>query len=117
MKDLFSPQSVSAARLESEVDFLSRHPETLTAMVHVALGRPCAQLHESARSIRCPTVFLHGNEDRVVPVRHARALHEQIVQGGGHSRFETFSGAGHMLMQDRPAEIAEHVLRSLNHMA
>jgi pimeloyl-ACP methyl ester carboxylesterase len=117
MKDLFSPHVVPAVRLESELESFSRHPEILTAMVHVALGRPCAQLRAAASSIRCPSVFLHGSEDRVVPVRHARAIHEPIVQAGGRSHFEAFSGAGHMLMQDRPAEIAEHVLRSLNHMA
>ena len=34
--------------------------------------------HEELQSIRCPTLIMHGQRDRVVPVHYAHQLHEQI---------------------------------------
>ncbi len=39
-----------------------------------------------------PSLVIHGDADRVVPIRHGRALFERL---GGAKRFVTIPGAGH----------------------
>jgi len=112
MADIFSPERVPAARLERELAVLSSRPETLVSMVHVTLGRPCAKLWASAPSIRCPTLFLHGEADALVPARCATSIHERIVDAGGRSHFQLVPGAGHMLIDYQAAEVADTILRA-----
>lgn len=107
MKDIFSPEAVPAEKLERELAAFAARPEILVSMVHVALGRPCAQLLQRAADIRCSTLFLHGAEDALVPARCAKAIHERIVNAGGRSQFELIPGAGHMLIDYQAAEVAE----------
>ena len=112
MSDIFSPEPVPAQKLERELEHFSFRPEILVSMVHVALGRPCAQLLRSASAIRCPTLFLHGREDALVPARYARAIHDCMLKAGGRSQFEVVPDAGHMLIDSRAAELADRILRS-----
>lgn len=115
MRDMFLPEPVPSDRLASELSLFAERPEILVAMVHVALGKPCEKLRETAPHIRCPTLFLHGALDALVPVDRARSIHDLIVNAGGRSRFEILPGAGHMLAEHRPnevvAQILEHVSR------
>ncbi|MEO5730497.1 MAG: alpha/beta hydrolase, partial [Byssovorax sp.] len=87
MTDIFYPEPVSAARIDHELAVLCARPEILLSMVHVALGHPCQQLLDSAPRIRCPTLFLHGQEDALVPTKYARAIHDAILAAGGKSEF------------------------------
>jgi 2-hydroxy-6-oxonona-2,4-dienedioate hydrolase len=115
MNDIFSPEAVPSERLDDELALLSVRPEILVSMVHVALGRPSDQLLRSATDIRCPTVFLHGQADALVPVRCAKAIHERILDAGGRSRFELVSNAGHMLIAFQATEVADCIVRMLTH--
>ena len=81
-------------------------------MVHVALGRPCAQLFESASGIRCPTLIIHGREDALVPAKHASTIHERILGGGGCSRLHLLPNAGLMLIRYQAAQLAALVGRT-----
>ncbi len=114
MSGLFSPEPLGRERLETEMSLLARRPEILAAMVHVALGKPCERLLEAAAGIRCPTLFLHGTADAIVPFRHARAIHDRIVGADGRSHFELIDGAGHMLIEYQAEEIARHVRHHLS---
>lgn len=114
MRGLFSPEPVTTERLEREMRLLTRRPEILVAMVHVALGRPCERLLDTSGRIRCPTLFLHGTDDAIVPARCARSIHDRIVGAGGTSEFELLAGAGHMLIERQPADVASHVRRSVS---
>lgn len=105
MRDIFAPEGVPAATLERELDTFASRPEILVTMVHVALGDPCAQLRAAAPSIRCPTLFIHGSKDKLVPSAYAQALRERILEAGGSCRFELVGAAGHMLIIRQ----AEHV--------
>jgi len=107
MTDIFLPEPVPAQKLERDLAVFAARPQILVSMVHVALGRPCAQLLQRAAEIRCPTLFVHGAEDALVPARCARAIHERIVNAGGRSHFELIPGAGHMLIDYQAAELAE----------
>jgi pimeloyl-ACP methyl ester carboxylesterase len=112
MKDIFSPEPVPAEKLERELAQFVARPEILLSMVHVARGRPCEQLCDSAPKIRCPTLFLHGQNDALVPACCARSVHELILQAGGRSRFQLVPGAGHMLIHYQASELASVILSS-----
>ena len=115
MRDIFSPEPVTPDQLEHEIVVLSERPEILVNMVHVALGRPSTRLLHAARSIRCPTLFLHGERDALVPPRCAKSLHDRILEGGGRSEFRLVPGAGHMAIHYQAADIANAILRTLVH--
>lgn len=55
--------------------------------------------------IACPTLVLVGSEDRMTPPRFGQWLAERI-SGAQHRLIE---GAGHMLMVERPGEVADAV--------
>lgn len=111
MRDIYYPEPVAPERLNQELDGLSQRPATLVSMVHVTLGRPCEQLLESASSIRCPTLFIHGAKDAVVPMACARYIHDRIVATGGRSHFEVIPNAGHMLIEHQATDVLETILR------
>ncbi|HET7544311.1 MAG TPA: alpha/beta hydrolase [Polyangiaceae bacterium] len=112
MSNIFRPEPVDAEQLERELSRFSLHPDILLAMVHVTWGGPSAQLLRSAPEIRCPTLFIHGSEDALVPSSCARAIHERIVSAHGRSRFHLVSGAGHMLITYQAAELASLISES-----
>jgi pimeloyl-ACP methyl ester carboxylesterase len=107
MSDIFSPEPVPAEKLERELASFASRPEILVSMVHVALGRPSAQLLLSAPQIRCPTLFLHGSEDALVPARFAKCIHDRIVRAGGRSHFELVPAAGHMLIDFQASAVVD----------
>jgi pimeloyl-ACP methyl ester carboxylesterase len=112
LNDVYSPEPVPTEKLERELALFASRPEILRSMVHVTLGRPCARLLRAASEIRCPTLFLHGQDDALVPARYARAIHDRILDAGGRSRFELVPEAGHMLIDFQAAELAQLILRS-----
>lgn len=115
MTDIFFPEPVSAARVDRELAVFSARPEILLSMVHVALGRPCQQLLDSASSIRCPALFLHGREDALVPTGCARSIHDGILGAGGRSEIRILANAGHMLLDYQAAEVAQAIAQFLTH--
>ncbi len=48
--------------------------------------------------VRCPTLLVHGSEDRIIPLRATRSLTRRIP--GAH--LVVLDGAGHFSMQDQP---------------
>jgi len=109
LQDIYSPEPVPRDRIERELALLSHRPEILVSMVHAALGEPCELLARSASGIQCPTLFLHGAEDALVPWQHARRVHDLIIRAGGSSRWHLIEGAGHMLIDYQAAEVAAAV--------
>lgn len=66
-------------------------------------------LGRGASSIRCPTLVIHGGEDRVVDVRNADVLGELIAG----SRVVVLPGLGHLLFWDDPPRFAAEVTQFL----
>lgn len=73
-----------------------------------------AQQKEAARrfdlrprlsQLRCPTLIVHGAEDRVIPVEAARELARLIPT----SRLEILAAAGHLLLAEKPQALYELV--------
>jgi pyruvate dehydrogenase E2 component (dihydrolipoamide acetyltransferase) len=114
MRDIFFPEPLPPGRLEHELSAFSARPEVLLSMVQVALGDPCEQLMRSAPSIQCPTWFIHGERDILVPPAHAKRIHDRIRQAGGRSQFQLIPNAGHMLIHFQASQIADSIVAALS---
>lgn len=65
---------------------------------------------EDLPSIHHPTLILCGTEDKMTPPKYAKALHEAIP----NSELSLIEGAGHMLMLEKPHEVAEALEAFIN---
>ena len=63
--------------------------------------------------ITAPTLILCGDADRMTPIKYSQFLHEQIAR----SRLIVVPGAGHMVMLEQPAAVAEAVAPFLTSLA
>lgn len=73
-------------------DLVAYGSETTPAiLIATVLESATPRVGEFAAAIRCPTLIIHGAEDRVQPLRNGTALHEAIVG----SRIIVFEGCGH----------------------
>jgi len=61
---------------------------------------------ERLGQIRCPTLVLHGTEDRLVPVANARLLADRIP----HAELVLLEGAGHLYHSEQPERADRAVL-------
>lgn len=59
-----------------------------------------------ASGIRIPVLMLHGEADRVVPPERSQLLERALEQAGTPCLRTLLPGAGHNLLQERPAEVA-----------
>lgn len=59
--------------------------------------------------VRCPTLFLHGADDDIIPYRAAASLVPRVR----NSRIVAIPAAGHFLMNDQPERFVEEVERFL----
>ncbi|MCP4141868.1 MAG: alpha/beta hydrolase [Chloroflexi bacterium] len=62
---------------------------------------------EELSTIEKPTLILCGTEDKMTPPNYSKLLHEQMP----NSELRLIEGAGHMVMLEKPREIAEAVER------
>jgi pimeloyl-ACP methyl ester carboxylesterase len=65
----------------------------------------CDQFDVSARmtEIALPTLIICGQQDKMTPVKYSERLHEQLR----HSELHLLADAGHMVMLEKPAEVAQ----------
>ena len=91
-------------------------PETIIASERGAFMRPPADWeHETPtegvalpilRRVRCPALVVHGTDDRIIGVRHARRLADALgaplveVDGGGHSTIGRDPVLANLLIRD-----------------
>lgn len=52
-------------------------------------------------TIRSPTLFLHGDQDKVVPLAQAQAMHNALVARGRQSALHIYPGEGHGFRQQQ----------------
>ncbi len=74
----------------------------------------CARFDETARmvEIRAPALVLCGREDRMTPISLNRDLAERLPR----ARFEAIEAAGHQVMLEQPAQVADALRRFLNEL-
>ena len=106
----------SADLEESWRSFISlEEPDARRAFLHTVRG--IIDLHGQRVSAQdrlylaagMPTLILWGENDRLIPVRHAREAHDRIP--GSH--MEIFPDAGHFPWRDEPRRFAEVLLEFL----
>jgi pimeloyl-ACP methyl ester carboxylesterase/predicted glycosyltransferase len=86
------PEAHSAKTIEDGVGWtLDTDPETLTASVgHGEFMRGRRNLRRAAQSLSCPVLVVHGDRDKIAPLRDGRALARlsggelNVVPGSGH---------------------------------
>lgn len=110
MRAIFAPEPVTLAWIDKERLALGARPEILASMVEVALGSPSEVLYRLLPDVRCPVLYVHGEGDQLVPLAHARALHERLTASGGASELVAVPAAGHMLPEFQADVIVRHVL-------
>lgn len=66
-----------------------------------------------AERVKCPTLIVWGDQDRIIPVRHAERF-AALIEG---SAVEIFRDAGHMQMVEYPEAFAEIVSRFVSEHA
>jgi pimeloyl-ACP methyl ester carboxylesterase len=64
------------------------------------------ELEARLAGIRAPTIVVAGTADRIVPIRSARRLSEQIPG----ARLVALRGAHHLVHQQRPVQLAQIIL-------
>ncbi len=65
---------------------------------------------EDLPSIQVPTLIISGEEDALVPTRHARYLEDHIPG----SQLAVIPNAGHMVILEQPQQVASTLLNFLN---
>jgi pimeloyl-ACP methyl ester carboxylesterase len=106
MARIFYPEPVPEQRLEDELARLTGRPEILLSMVDLAQGQPARALARNAQRVRCPVLLVHGARDALVPLAHARELHQVFLAAGVRSSFVSLPDAGHILQYTHAAPIA-----------
>jgi 3-oxoadipate enol-lactonase len=79
-----------AKRVQHQTDTLAYMHQVAAAASHNAAGR--------LRSIRIPTLVVHGEEDLVMPLRNGEILARSIPG----AEFKSWPGAGHLYITDEP---------------
>lgn len=59
-----------------------------------------------------PILVIQGLQDRIAPPRNAYLLHEQL---GGLVQLRLIDGAGHAVLNERPAEVADAIASAVAH--
>jgi pimeloyl-ACP methyl ester carboxylesterase len=92
------PRRLSDAVIDRYYDFILRagNRETFGIILRGAAEDPTAKF----RAIEVPTLILWGSEDRTSPVLYAERFHRDIR----HSQLIVYQGAGHVPMEEIPAE-------------
>ncbi len=110
----------NALELISAPGWAESHPDAVEELVRLSVEQPTpkyafsAQLQallssdrsERVRHIEQPTLVVHGDADRLIPVENAHLLAERIPA----ARLEILEGVGHMAMWEAPQKLSEVVL-------
>ena len=95
------PEPHSSKAIEDGVAWaLDTDPETLIATAHGAWLRDRRTLRARAEDLDLPVLVIHGDRDRVTPLRDGRAL-SRLARG----KLEIVSGAGHFPQARKPVQV------------
>ncbi len=93
-------------RIDEDLALRAQHPTTEQGYrSQVAATLEWERLNE-LRTITCPSLVLHGDQDRMVSVDNARQLAQTIP----NSRLAVLTDSGHQLFTDQPVKGASTVL-------
>jgi pimeloyl-ACP methyl ester carboxylesterase/predicted glycosyltransferase len=95
------PEPHSTKAIEDGVEWaLHTDPQTLIATARGEWLRDRPTLRRLAQSLQCPVLVVHGDRDKITPLRDGRALARL-----GRGRLELVKGAGHFPHARRPVQV------------
>jgi pimeloyl-ACP methyl ester carboxylesterase len=107
----YGPDPVPEGLVDVLLAYFADRPDVLETMAEVALGDPCGQVARQSEAVKAPALFIHGEDDRLVPIAFARRLFELTAK---HTRAEFIAmRGGHMLHCCRANEVNAAVLQWL----
>jgi len=108
MAPMFEPAPLPDEEVQAQLRRLEARPTVLVEMANAAHGRPCDQLAREAPRIAAPVLFLHGEHDQIVPLAHARAIHDRLSCARS-VHLQIVTGAGHMPHRTHPRQVASAI--------
>ena len=107
LADMFIPDANA-----EEVQSLARY-QRLSSSSEIAIGLLelgySLDVTEALSSIKIPTLILHREDDKAVPIQHGRELSSEI----SNSKFKILSGNAHPIWYGKTNEIIEEILEFL----
>src|SRR5207248_2516975 len=95
------PEPHSTKGVEDGVGWaLDTDAETLIATARGEVHHDRRVLHGLASNLKCPVMVIHGDRDRITPLRDGRALTR--LAGG---RLEVVRGGGHLVHTRKPVQV------------
>jgi pimeloyl-ACP methyl ester carboxylesterase len=110
LKDAYiDPKLVTPALVDRYVE-LSRAPGHRDILLAIVSGRPGPESRASFRTIRAPTLVMHGMEDRLIPYTDGQAFAAAIPG----ARLVGYPGVGHVPMEQIPDQSAADLMAFLD---
>jgi pimeloyl-ACP methyl ester carboxylesterase len=82
--------------------------QAMTALARVVWERPYSpRLPARLHRVRCPTLLLWGEQDRLVPPAYGEAYRKHLPQ----AEWQVLPGCGHLAMFEKEAEFVEAITR------
>jgi pimeloyl-ACP methyl ester carboxylesterase/predicted glycosyltransferase len=95
------PEQHSTKAIEDGVEWaLDSDGENLIASAYGGVHRKRRRLRELAESLDCPVLVVHGDRDKITPLRDGRALARH-----GDGEIEVIPGAGHFPHARKPVQV------------
>jgi len=89
-----------------------KHPTPLFAQIHQATAVGDFDGEDDVKNIAAPTLIIHGDNDKAVPVENGKLLDSSIP----HSRLSLIEGASHFSIIERYEEFNKTVLEFIDEM-
>lgn len=105
--------STERERIDEDLAVRAHRPTSLEGYANQLLGMSTFDRYDDLAEVRVPTLVLHGEEDKLVPVDNARVLADAIPD----SRLMILARASHQLFTDQEEAAAHAVLGFLDTVA
>jgi pimeloyl-ACP methyl ester carboxylesterase len=111
MEPAFAPgfAETHAALVEQIIDWRLDKPTPAHAWERQFQAVVAANLERYATSLRCPTLIVTGDADRVVPAANSQLLHRLIP----HAELEIIPGGGHLVFIEQAERVNQILLQFL----
>jgi len=109
IKDAFHPSFIEAnPELIKQIKEMSRNRDFQT-VIKAAFGLQSFNFVDQLEKINAPTLIIHGEDDKVIPVEEAKLLHQKIP----NSELIIFPRCGHATIIEKAQEFNKTVIEFL----
>ncbi len=111
---LFSPMiyadSTPKERIAEDIHVRRQYPQPRAGFLNQFAAILAWSSYHRLSAIQAPTLVMHGDEDRLVPIENGLRVARRIP----HARFVKVPGAGHVISTDQPELVDDEVLGFLS---